>query len=185
MRCEHRDPLCYELLVRRFNAGDNSAVTELFALFNTRLLFYLRRLLADEPRSWDALQETWVTVIRKMHTVHDARRLPAWLYTVARRAALARDADRQLIASLDAMEHPVYPGPAVEIDTDDADAVRYAIDQLTPAHREVITLYFLQDLSLAEMAALTGASVGTIKSRLHYAKSRIRVILLAQGVDHA
>jgi RNA polymerase sigma-70 factor (ECF subfamily) len=58
------------------------------------------------------------------------------------------------------------------------------LEQLPLAQREALTLFFLQDLSLEEMSVLLGVPIGTVKSRLHYAKQSLRKIL-SQGDDHA
>ena len=55
-----------------------------------------------------------------------------------------------------------------------AELVHLALEALSPSHREVMTLRFLEDLSLSEIAEVVGCSVGTVKSRLHYAKAEIR-----------
>ena len=60
---------------------------------------------------------------------------------------------------------------------DNADEVHHALDQLPLLQREALTLYFLEDLSLDEMAATLDVPLGTIKSRLHYAKLAMRKIL--------
>ena len=60
---------------------------------------------------------------------------------------------------------------------EDAEQVHYGLSQLSLPHREVLTLYFLQDLSIDEIAELLGVAPGTIKSRLHFAKRSLRAVL--------
>ena len=66
---------------------------------------------------------------------------------------------------------------------DDAEAVHRGLDRLPLAQREALTLFFLEDLSLEEMAGLMGVAVGTVKSRLHYGKAALKKILL-EGDAH-
>jgi len=56
-----------------------------------------------------------------------------------------------------------------------------ALNDLEPKHREVLVLYFLEDFSLAEIAVVVGCSEGTVKSRIHYAKRRMKEILAGGG----
>jgi RNA polymerase sigma factor (sigma-70 family) len=63
---------------------------------------------------------------------------------------------------------------------DNAEHVHHALDQLPVVQREVLTLFFLQDLSLEQMAELLRVPLGTVKSRLHYAKIAIRQALLRE-----
>ena len=64
---------------------------------------------------------------------------------------------------------------------DDTAAIHEAPNDLEPKHREVLVLYFLEDFSLAEIAAVVGCSEGTVKSRIHYAKRRMKEILAGGG----
>ncbi len=66
----------------------------------------------------------------------------------------------------------------------DAEQVHHALDQLPLAQREALALYFLEDLSIDDIAAVLGVAVGTVKSRLHYGKQAIRKIL-SVGEPHA
>jgi RNA polymerase sigma-70 factor (ECF subfamily) len=67
---------------------------------------------------------------------------------------------------------------------DNAEQVHHALHQLPLPQREALTLYFLHDLSLEEIATVLDVPVGTVKSRLHYGKSAIRKNLL-EGDDRA
>ena len=66
---------------------------------------------------------------------------------------------------------------------DNAEQVHHALDKLPLPQREALTLYFLEELSIEEIAEVLGVPAGTVKSRLHYAKSAIRNIL-SEGDHH-
>ena len=168
------------LLVLRHRAGDRSALVELVGLWERPLLYYLRRLLATEEDAWDALQETWVRAVRELHQLRDERAFPAWLYTIARRAA----------SRLRVRGHPGEPLPGDEEpgalpaapETPDLAGfdpldVHRALSTLSLAHREALTLHFLEGFSIAEIGAITGAAEGTVKSRLHHARHALRLEL--------
>ena len=65
---------------------------------------------------------------------------------------------------------------------EDADAIHSALGKLTPCHREVLTLYFMKDLSIDEIAGVLQSPTGTIKSRLHFAKRALKGILQQEGI---
>ncbi len=67
-------------------------------------------------------------------------------------------------------------------DTGDAPAIHRALDELSPSHREVLVLHFLEDFSLAEIAGIVQCPEGTVKSRLHHAKKAMRALLTQGGV---
>ena len=58
--------------------------------------------------------------------------------------------------------------------TEDAEQIHRALDTLSPEHREVLVLRFIEDLSYDEIGSITGCRPGTVKSRIHYAKQMLR-----------
>lgn len=111
--------------------------------------------------------------------------LPAFLYRTARNHALAylrhRDADYRLYAAVEASQTSTEPEPTFT--AEDAAAIHAGLDKLSPPHREALTLFFLQDLSIEEIASVLGIPPGTVKSRLHHAKKALGAVL-REGVDH-
>lgn len=146
------------------------------------MFYYLRRVAPSEPDAWDLLQETWLKVVRAIKTLRDPMALPAFLYTTARRVAIGRL--RGLRVEADDGQSTVEGAAAQDcafLAFDDAEQVHHALDQLPLPQREAVTLYFLEDLSLDEIAGVLGVPVGTVKSRLHYGKQAIRTILSPNG----
>jgi RNA polymerase sigma-70 factor, ECF subfamily len=173
------DLILCEMLVLRFHRHDRSAAEELVALFEKPLLYYLRRLVRSEDDAWDLLQETWISAFRALPRLQDARALPAFLYRTARNHALAllrhRQADIRLYAAVDTPENSTEPEPSFT--AVDAAAVHVGLDRLSLPHCEVLTLFFLKDLTINEIATVLGIPPGTVKSRLHHAKKALKTIL--------
>ena len=165
------------ILVTRCQRGDGEAFAGIVRLWERPLFYYLRRLAPSEADTWDVLQDTWLRVFRAIKTLRDPRTLPAFLYTTARNVALAR---LRLRPELD--DEPAHPETGASPDYafiafDDAEQVHHALDQLPLLQREALTLYFLQDLTIEEIAEVLGVPPGTVKSRLHYAKAAVRRII--------
>jgi RNA polymerase sigma-70 factor, ECF subfamily len=175
-----------EILLLRCQRRDPGAATELVGLFDKPLLYYLRRLTGSEDDAWDLLQETWISAFRSLPRLRDSRAFPSYLYRTARNCALVylrrRGAERLLITN-----DAEVPQAAVEIEPsftpEDAAAVHAGLEKLSPAHREVLTLFFLQDLGIDQIASVLEIPPGTVKSRLHHAKRGLAAIL-KQGDDH-
>lgn len=169
-----------QILVIRCRGGDRAALEELIGLWERRLFYYIRRLVDQEADAWDVLQRTWVKVVRGIRSLRDPRSLRCWLYTLARNTAIdshrAR-AHRELPwnGSEEKPERHCHGDPALSLEN--AEAVHHALAGLAPPHREVLTLYFLQDLTIDEIAQVIGVKVGTVKSRLHYARAALRQAL--------
>jgi len=181
----HRNLILCELLVMRCQQHDAQAAGELVARFERPLLYYLRRLVSSEADALDLYQETWLTVFRSLKRLVDLRAFPAFLYRVAHNHAMThlrkrRSIDKTLAAT---DNDDAVTLPDIEFTTEDATVVHAALDKLSVAHREALTLFFLQDLSISEISIVLEIPVGTVKSRLHHAKRSLRE-LLEKGTDY-
>ena len=111
--------------------------------------------------------------------------LPAYVYRTARNHALAHlrhcQADFRLYSALETPRNSAEPYP--NFTSEDAAAVHAGLDRLSLSHREVLTLFFLQDLNIEGIAAVLGIPAGTVKSRIHHAKKALRAIL-QKGTNH-
>lgn len=178
MRAE-KELIYYELLVLRCQRGETGAVEELIHNWEKRLFYYVRRLVDNEQDAWDILQETWLKVIQGIRLLREPRKLPTWLYRIARNTTMSHLRDeyskRALLAKSESP--PNSEGSPEGFVFEDAERVHCGLSRISLPHREVLTLYFLQDLSLEGVADVLGVPLGTVKSRLHYAKRALRAIL--------
>ena len=140
------------------------------------LFYYLRRLAPSEADTWDLLQETWLRIFRSLGSLRDPRTLPAFLYATARNVAITRLRLRTVDEPGHGNGEEASALDCAFIAFDDAEQVHHALDQLPLAQREALTLYFLEDLSIDDIAHVLDVPSGTVKSRLHYGKQAIRKI---------
>ena len=170
-----------ELLVLRCRRGEADAWRELVGLFERRLLYYIRRLVPDQRDAWDALQQTWMEAFRNLRRLREPQKLRPWLYRIAHHRAicLRRGRMRDVIESEDPVdvEQVADDSIALEWKLDAVEQVHRALDQLSLSHRQVIALFFLEEMSIDEVAQVIGIQPGTVKSRLHYAKLALRRLL--------
>jgi RNA polymerase sigma-70 factor (ECF subfamily) len=171
--------LYVRVLVLRCQVGDEAAFAELVERYAPRLRYYLRKMLGDAHAAEDALQDVWLDVFRGVGRLADVGAFTAWVYRIARDRACrtARQRQRTPAALLEADE-PVEDGE--ELALADAEAIHQALDLLTPEHREVLVLRFLEDMSYEDVARVAGCELGTVRSRLHYAKRALRRALEAR-----
>jgi len=176
-----------ELLITRCRRGDSGAWTELVERWNDRLYYYLRRLIDNEADAANALQEVWFQAFRGLKHLRDTSRLSAWLYTIARRIAVnhyRHDASRPERESADITEAATHDEDEFQMQLENAELVHFGLSLLDLPEREVLTLYFLEDLSVAEMAEVIGVPVGTVKSRLFKARRTLKAILEREVSHH-
>ena len=165
------------ILVVRCQAGDRAAFEELVALYHPRLRYFLARMVGDDHIADDLLQDVWFDVYRGVARLTDPGAFSAWLYRIARYKAVAElRKKRQPLSSLEGLDLPD------EVDDDDfsaedAEHVHVALGQLAPEHREVLLLRFIEGMSYEDIALVTRSPLGTVRSRIHYAKrALLRVI---------
>jgi RNA polymerase sigma-70 factor (ECF subfamily) len=179
---QDRQDLERELLLLRCQRGDRSAFEELIRSWERRLHFYIRRLVANEEDAWDVLQTVWVDVVRGVNDLRDPRRLPVWLYSIARNKALSHHRRAYVRDRV----HESRRAASAQVDDrcrlETADFIRHGLSRLSEGDREVLTLFFLRDLSVNEAADVLGIPPGTVKSRLHKARKSLREILEREGV---
>ncbi len=174
---DQADWLYERLLVVRAQAGDEAAVAELVERYSPRLRYFLRKLLISADATEDALQDVWLDVLRHLPRLSDPQALRAWLYRIARDRAFRRlrKAGREP-QSLD--EHQLANGqPEPEFTPEEAAQIHAALDRLPAHQREVLVLRFLEDMSYEDIARVIGCPLGTLRSRLHYAKRALRDLL--------
>jgi RNA polymerase sigma-70 factor (ECF subfamily) len=175
-----------ELLVMRCRRGDPAAWNRLVERWNDRLLYYVRRLIDHEQDAANVLQDAWLSAFRGIRSLRDGARLAPWLYTIARRTAM--DYFRAEYGRREA-SMPDSPAdlPAEEDDgqlqMENAEFIHQGLKQLGLPEREVLTLYFLEDLTVGEVAELLGVPPGTVKSRMFKARSDLRRILRREAAN--
>lgn len=175
-----------ELLVLRCRQGQRAALEELVRTWERPLFYYIRRLIDDEDEARQVLQDSWVGVLQGLGQLREPRKLPAWLYTIARTTALTHLRKRYGQKALSRTGEPVACAEADDgqLDFDHAEQIHYGLARLSLIHREVLTLFFLRDLSIEEIAGVLEVPVGTVKSRLHHAKRILKAILEREESSH-
>ena len=179
-----------EELLRRFAAGRASAFEELYRRHELRVFRYLLRNLRNHSLAQDAFQETWFAVARDAARYEPSgARFTTWLFTIAHhrmidalRAArktvewgVLEETTRAAVALADGASIP-EPQAAALAD-EQLDAVLRALAQLPQEQRHAFLLQQEAGLSVEEIAAVCACNFETAKSRLRYARSRLRELL--------
>ncbi len=183
-----------ENLVQRAQNGDECATGALWQRYEQHLRVRLVSMLRDEHAAEDALQNLFLTVRRKIGSVHEPKKVRYWLDTAARRAALNVMQRGQRERPTDEFYTPdprcltpdriLEHGEQLEARHHRGRQVHAALEQMKPLDARMLRLFYFEDLSLNEIASLVDAPVGTIKRRLHTARHRLRAHMEEAGIDH-
>jgi RNA polymerase sigma-70 factor (ECF subfamily) len=168
-----------EWIALRCQHGEPGAFADLVHDMERPLLYFAHQLVGDADRALDVLQEVWLKAFRGIGRLENPRLVRAWLYQLTR--SLAVDRARQDTArGRREMVYAEESGAAEDepaFDVEDAAALHRALDTLDLPHREVLVLHFLEDMPIADIAAVVGCPAGTVKSRIYHAKRALRAAL--------
>ena len=177
-----RVAIAQELLTLRCQQGERMAWEELVRTWDGRLYYFIRRLIRHDADAFDVLQQTWLRVVRGMPSLDDPQKLVPWLYRIARNTAYTHAKLQDSTPdSLSERDEEWADPTSIRSEFEDAEQVHRGLESLTVPHREVLTLAFLEDMSIEDVADVLGVPAGTVKSRLHYAKRALREAIEGPG----
>jgi RNA polymerase sigma-70 factor, ECF subfamily len=177
------DALSEEQLLAAAARGDREAFQQLYFQFHRRLRQFLLRLTRRPEVVQEIINDTMLVVWQRAATFRGDSRASTWILGIAyRRAlkALAREphADANGSSSADAAEAvDIIELQGVAYRTELADWLDTALALLTPEHRMVMELAYVLDLSCDEIAEITDCPLNTVKTRMFYARKRMRALL--------
>ncbi len=165
-----------ELLVLRCQEGDADAFDELIGRWQERLWRHAWRLTGSRDAAWDAIQETWITISRDIRRLNDAAAFPTWAYRITsnkchdwiRKECRRRRADEKYAEGADRVEKEARGADQRSTDLDEA------LSRLPSHDRAILSLRYTEAFGVAEISEILHIPPGTVKSRLHYARERLR-----------
>lgn len=170
----------YEELVERYQKGEKKALKVLIIEFHPRLCRTIGYYTGESEPIDDLAQECWYDIIMGLADLHLKISFSAWALTIARRKAI--DWIRKQQRNRKKMETLKLESEADkdnEVNTEEAklDRVHLGIRQLTESQRVVLKLFYLENLSIEEISQVLKISVGTVKSRLYYAREELKELI--------
>ncbi|AWS46344.1 RNA polymerase sigma factor [Streptosporangium sp. 'caverna'] len=167
-----------ELLVVRCQLGEREAFAELVGIWNDPVWTYVRRMIGSSQAD-DVAQEVWLAVVRGLPRLKEPDRFAPWLFTIARRTVANRLREEYGRHEVLAEEEQATADPADAL-VDRAELLA-GLSELPVREREILVLFYLEDLSLEDCAEICAIPVGTVKSRLSRARRMLRDHLTEKG----
>ena len=175
-----------ELLVIQCQEGDDKALESLIARWQPRLGRFAWRLTGEREAARDIVQDAWLAIVKGIRRLDDPARFRTWAYRIVsnkcadwiRRRAAHRSATRN-------MGDATVASSTEEVSASDSRGdvarLRQAMRELPDEQRAILSLHYLDGMSIAEIAEVIGTPVGTVKSRLYHARNRLKETLYAQA----
>ncbi len=180
------DDIQSELLVLKAQEGDSDALESLVAHWHPRFARLAWRLTNQQEAASDVAQEAWIAIVRGLTKLDDPARFRAWAYRIVtnkcsdwtRKRIVGRKVQRKLEteSNLTGMESKEGSQEITET-VDQVKCLRETLATLPDDQRAILSLHYLEDMGIREIASVLGVPKGTIKSRLFYARDRLKQAL--------
>ncbi len=168
------EQLVDEILVMDCQSGRSEAMDMLVARWQKRLWRYACRLTGNSEAAWEVTQESWIGIIRGLRRLSDPARFQPWAYRIVTNKArdwIGRNVKRREMQSEQVPADCAHEdGPTHETSAD----LEAILARLPARSRTVLTLYYLEEFPLAEIAKILRVPKGTVKSRLHTARAEFK-----------
>jgi RNA polymerase sigma-70 factor (ECF subfamily) len=180
-----------ESLIVECAAGSEEALALLMGRYKDRLMNYVYRIVMDRDRAADVVQETFIRMYRNAATYRPVAKFSTWLYTIATNQAKSELRRSKHTVQRSWQEEPAEGGGRRSPEPVDAapapdevaggsvvgDAILAALGRLPAKYREAVVLFDIEELTYEEICKVTGARMGTVKSRLNRGRALLKELL--------
>ncbi len=171
------DRHCIESVLR----GNTSAYSVLVDRYKDMVFTIGMRVLRNREEAEEVSQDTFVKAYQQLHTFKGNAKFSTWLYTIAYRMAIARTRKKKYeTVDMDEYVHEEYSNESMapqlkSIQTkEQKEAVKEALNRLPEIDSLIITLFYLEENSIQQVAEITGLSEANVKVRLHRARKKLQ-----------
>jgi RNA polymerase sigma-70 factor (ECF subfamily) len=176
-----------KMLIESVASGDKQALEQLFARHSARIYRFVLRITGNAALSEDIVSEVFLEVWRRSGRFEGKAQVSTWMFAIARNKALQalrsrwqkpsdEDGAAEVVDSVDDPEAAVHEKSRSIV-------LRRCLSRLSPIQREIVDLVYYHEKSVAEVAQIVGIPVGTVKTRMFRARSRIAELLAEAGLD--
>jgi len=180
-------------LVKRCQAGDTEAFDELVTRYRTRIFGMIYNMVHSEQDAWDLAQDSFVKAWRSIKRFRGHSSFYTWIYRIVMNVTIDWLRKKQVkgecgefddaiqLKEIDPASKTVPKADALPYETMERSEIRArienAIAQLSPEHRAVILMKEIEDMHYHEIAETLRCSIGTVMSRLFYARKKLQNLL--------
>jgi RNA polymerase sigma-70 factor (ECF subfamily) len=174
-----------EMLLKGVAEGDKAAMHIMFARHRARVFRFIQRMVSNPTIADDLVSQVFLDVWRSANRFESRSRVSTWLLSIARLKAISflRQRTHENIDKGDVLGiADAGDTPEVALDRKETHGILYAcVSNLSPAHREIINLFYYREKSIAEVSEIIGIPHATARSRLFYARKQLAGSLVSVG----
>lgn len=177
-----------EELIKKISSQDEEAFKILYKNTSNKVFKYIYRLVNNKEMAEDIMVETYLHVWKSAKNFKGNSKVMTWIFGIARNIALSElrkhdyytfDENENFNKRLTITPQQFNSTAQLEID----EIIYIALSKLSIKHREILDLIFIQEMSYEDIAEILCIPINTVKTRIFYAKEKLREILNAMGVD--
>ncbi len=163
-----------QILVLRSQIGDQEALAKLIDQYQAPLRYFINHLSSNSEMTEDIFQDIWLTVIKHIHSLKNIDAFSTWLYRIARNKVYQQLRRKKMLSRLNDNTIAANNTDDDIFSAEDAARIHKCLKELQAEHKEVLMLRFIEQMSYKQISDVTSCSLGTVKSRIHYAKLALR-----------
>jgi len=176
-----------EALIALITVRDKSAMRLLFVRHSARVFRFLLRLVDNAATAEDLVSETFIEIWRQAGRFEARSKASTWILGIARYKALSslrqRRADQLDDGAFELVAEPMDDPETSAQKNKRAALLRYCLQQLPPAQREILDLIYYHEQSVADVARIIGVPENTVKTRAFHARKRVAALMAECGIE--
>ena len=169
------------MLIKNLKNNKEEAYIELINLYGNKLLKTLYLMTKDEKEAEDIVQETFIKVFKHIDKFKGNSSLYTWIYRISQNIAKDKLKSRIKTIPYEDMEIAIENTEEILIKNIDRDILRIGLDNLKFIYKQVIILFYFEELSIKEISEILEEKEGTIKSKLSRARALLKKTLEEGG----
>lgn len=171
-------------IIEDISKGDEEAFRILYENTAKNVYYYILRLVNDKELAEDLLIETYTQVWMSAKNFKGDSKVLSWIFSIARNLTMneIKKKDYHLLELMDT-ESECAQQFSITCQREISSIMKFALERLSPKHREILDLIFIHDFTYEEIAKILNIPINTVKTRIFYAKKKLKEILKDMGVN--
>lgn len=171
-----KDKILDELLIYKCRDGDQKAFGLLIKRWNRKLISFAYKFSRDMDSARDIAQESWISIHKGLNRLNDPAKFSTWAFRIVYNKSMDHLRSQQKQSQIEASSDEIVDNELNDHHHHDAATVSELLAKLPVQHKTVLTLFYLEQQSIRDIASILKLPEGTVKSRIFYARELLKRI---------